>query len=198
MDASHDSDDFQVLSESWVDLSPHLCDTSGFFISDTTAHQILYDHKQVVVDQQDKRSTGSSSSIEVLQQSPFSSRNSSPLLSGMLTPDNETSIPSTDIPFSEDLLPCDNNYDGTNDRAWVLGWSSQPINQPPRRDMFKHPKKRRYYSLSLRKTEAMRNGLSNTQIFYIIVPSLIISNFIAFGLGFYLGRNIHVPPCEPT
>merc|ERR1719259_1113512 len=75
--------------------------------------------------------------------------------------------------------------DDKEERKWVLDWSSQPINQPPRQDKFKHPKKK--YTFSLRKS--MKAGLSKSQIWLILVPSLILSNLVAFGMGFYLGRK---------
>jgi len=129
--------------------------------------------------------TNSTSSIEVLKYKtpPCSSRN---------TPTGFKTTP-RQMKTQVHVLS-----DSCNDQemACILGWSSSPVMKPRKKDDMNSPYRRNHklLSLSFRKNKIMKNGFTITQILYVIVPSLIVSNFFAFGIGFYLGKTYNVKP----
>jgi len=220
MDSSKQSpDNYQVLSDSWVDLSPSLFEgpSEAGKLHHNSSEHLYYQEDDEHSDRDDDRKSeersstgGSSSSIEILQQS-FSGRSS-------LVEDEDGNCINRgyhDSPQSHStsteppLLTCSCGSNGgksrankftaggdaeldlpPEDRSWVLRWASQPVNQAPKQDQFRRPRKQhRYNSFSFRQTDAMRNGITTMQLFYILVPSLLISNFIFFGFGYFFGKH---------
>ncbi|XP_068429494.1 BCL2/adenovirus E1B 19 kDa protein-interacting protein 3 isoform X2 [Clinocottus analis] len=74
------------------------------------------------------------------------------------------------------------------DTDWVWDWSSRPENMPPKEFVFQHPKQQS--SLSVRKTEVMKTGLFSSNVFLILVPSLLASHLLTLGVGIYIGKRL--------
>ncbi|XP_071498973.1 BCL2/adenovirus E1B 19 kDa protein-interacting protein 3-like [Diadema antillarum] len=82
--------------------------------------------------------------------------------------------------------------EGTTGRGenWIWDWSSRPEPLPPKEFRFKHPDKNR---LSIRKTKAMRSDFFSAEILSIFIPSLLLTNLFALGMGVYIGFRIAAP-----
>ncbi|KAM8827673.1 BCL2/adenovirus E1B 19 kDa protein-interacting protein 3 [Spinachia spinachia] len=74
------------------------------------------------------------------------------------------------------------------DTDWVWDWSSRPENMPPKEFVFQHPKQQG--SLSVRKTEVMKRGIFSSDVFLILVPSLLASHLLTLGVGIYIGKRL--------
>nr|XP_040053543.1 BCL2/adenovirus E1B 19 kDa protein-interacting protein 3 [Gasterosteus aculeatus aculeatus] len=74
------------------------------------------------------------------------------------------------------------------DTDWVWDWSSRPENMPPKEFVFQHPKQQS--SLSVRKTEVMKRGIFSSDVFLILVPSLLASHLLTLGVGIYIGKRL--------
>lgn len=72
----------------------------------------------------------------------------------------------------------------------VMSWASHPSNKPPKPDQFQHHVGRgRKRTFSLRKTDAMKNGLLSWEFLRVFIPSLLLTNIFTFGIGYYVGRK---------
>ncbi|XP_068957788.1 BCL2/adenovirus E1B 19 kDa protein-interacting protein 3 [Petaurus breviceps papuanus] len=73
---------------------------------------------------------------------------------------------------------------------WIWDWSSRPENIPPKVSfLFKHPK--RSATLSMRNTSVMKKGgIFSAEFLKVFLPSLLLSHFLAIGLGIYIGRRL--------
>lgn len=87
------------------------------------------------------------------------------------------------------ILPQEQNTD------WIWEWSSR-IEVQPQKDSWKmqHPTKKskpRGSTLSIRRTKVMRSSSELMNInFYVVVPAVVLSHLIAFGIGVYVGRRM--------
>nr|XP_054765653.1 BCL2/adenovirus E1B 19 kDa protein-interacting protein 3-like [Lytechinus pictus] len=73
---------------------------------------------------------------------------------------------------------------------WIWDWSSRPEPLPPKEFRFKHPDKTR---LSIRKSKAMRSNFFSAEILSVFIPSLVLTNLLALGMGVFIGFKIAAP-----
>ncbi|XP_068745834.1 BCL2/adenovirus E1B 19 kDa protein-interacting protein 3-like [Montipora capricornis] len=90
---------------------------------------------------------------------------------------------------AESVLPQEQNTD------WIWEWSSRIEAQPQKEWKMKHPvakkPKPRGTPLSIRGTKVMKRSGDLMNInFYIVVPAIVVSHLIAFGVGVYVGRRM--------
>ncbi|XP_034403087.1 BCL2/adenovirus E1B 19 kDa protein-interacting protein 3 [Cyclopterus lumpus] len=107
------------------------------------------------------------------------------------TQEGTPQCPGSPRPTSEhdsDCITIQEEAERRVDTDWVWDWSSRPENMPPKEFVFQHPKQQS--SLSVRKTEVMKRGLFSSNVFLILVPSLLSSHLLTLGVGFYIGRRL--------
>lgn len=90
---------------------------------------------------------------------------------------------------AERVLPQEPNTD------WIWEWSSRIEVQPQKDWKMKHPSmnkpKPRGTPLSIRGSKVMKRSRDLMNInFYIVVPAIVVSHVIAFGIGVYVGRRM--------
>ncbi|CAH3181434.1 unnamed protein product [Porites lobata] len=89
---------------------------------------------------------------------------------------------------ADQVLPQEQNTD------WIWEWSSRIEVQPQKEWKMQHPRKKskpRGTPLSIRGTKVMKSSTELMNInFYIVVPALVVSHLIAFGIGVYVGRRV--------
>ncbi|XP_032229812.2 BCL2/adenovirus E1B 19 kDa protein-interacting protein 3 [Nematostella vectensis] len=93
--------------------------------------------------------------------------------------------PSQEVPAS--ILPQEPKTD------WIWEWSSGIERHPPKEWRLRHPSKSKKMPprtpLSLRRTKVMKSDLLNVNI-YVVLPTILLSHLVAFGIGVYVGRKI--------
>ncbi|XP_039258620.2 BCL2/adenovirus E1B 19 kDa protein-interacting protein 3-like [Styela clava] len=112
---------------------------------------------------------------------PCNSLQSTPGRSGEASPKNPANLQT--IP--ELLSKTKDNAD------WVWDWSSTPETRPPKNTQFRRPKPRPM-NLSIRKTSAMKSGYFSWDFLQVFIPSMIITNLVAFGFGVYIGKRVAI------
>lgn len=76
---------------------------------------------------------------------------------------------------------------------WIWEWSSRIEVQPQKQWKLQHPVKKskaRGTALSIRGTKVMKSAELMNVNFYVVVPALVLSHLIAFGIGVYVGRRM--------
>ncbi|CAK8671382.1 unnamed protein product [Clavelina lepadiformis] len=184
------------LAESWVAIQ---CSDRESIVSmgsgtrclqsscDANMEQLLYEAQQEGSTPSISRIPSKCSSVVNSPPKPQSLQNSapgsvpgSPLVSGHHSPDD-------DIAPLKDVLP---KLIGEEKKAeWVWDWSSQPTCKQMKKTQFRHPK-RKGTLLSLRNTKAMKYDFLSWEFMQIFIPTLVISNLLAFGVGVYVGKRI--------
>ncbi|XP_030641725.1 BCL2 interacting protein 4 [Chanos chanos] len=72
---------------------------------------------------------------------------------------------------------------------WISDWSSRLENVPPKEFVLKRPKRCR--TLSMRRSSVMkRDGVFSPDILKILLPSLLVSHMVVFGIGICIGRRL--------
>ncbi|XP_043834991.1 BCL2/adenovirus E1B 19 kDa protein-interacting protein 3-like [Dromiciops gliroides] len=72
---------------------------------------------------------------------------------------------------------------------WIWDWSSWPENIPPKEFLSKPPK--RLATLSMRNTSVMKKGgIFLAEFLKVFLLTLMLSHFLAIGLGIYIGRHL--------
>ncbi|XP_020628130.1 BCL2/adenovirus E1B 19 kDa protein-interacting protein 3-like isoform X1 [Orbicella faveolata] len=107
--------------------------------------------------------------------------------SGEKSPSSSPSPPGL-LRTGDPILPQERNTD------WIWEWSSRIESQPPKDWKMQHPTKKskpRGSTLSIRRTKVMRSSSELMNInFYVVVPAVVLSHLIAFGIGVYVGRRM--------
>jgi len=178
MDSPCFSDEFQVLSGSWVDLT-HYFEYTYEHVEDSFDPLINPEYFDC-----DSPLTNSTSSIEVLKYK-------TPSCSSRNTP---TGLETTPRELKSQVQVLSDTFN-EQEMTYIIGWSNSPL-KPRKKDGVSslYTRNHKCYSLSFRKNKIIKDGFTVTQILYIIVPTLIISNFFAFGIGFYLGKSYNMKP----
>lgn len=83
------------------------------------------------------------------------------------------------------VIPPENQ---TNDPSWIENWASRVEPHPPKKWRLTYPpqkyvEKNRKISMAESKTDAFQANL------YIVIPTLLFTHIVAFGIGFYIGRR---------
>lgn len=89
--------------------------------------------------------------------------------------------------MGDPMLPQEQNTD------WIWEWSSRIEVQPRKEWKMQHPRsksKPRGSTLSIRGTKVMRSAELMNINFYVVVPAVLLSHLIAFGIGVYVGRRM--------
>ncbi|KAL9983416.1 hypothetical protein ACROYT_G005586 [Oculina patagonica] len=95
--------------------------------------------------------------------------------------------PSGLLRTGDPILPQEQNTD------WIWEWSSRIEVQPQKEWKMQHPTKKskpRGSALSIRGTKVMRSSELMNMNFYVVVPAVVLSHLIAFGIGVYVGRRM--------
>nr|CAB3226001.1 BCL2/adenovirus E1B 19 kDa protein-interacting protein 3-like [Phallusia mammillata] len=116
-------------------------------------------------------------------QSLCASSRVSPIVSGNNSPSRKTPI----TPLC-DVLPELPGPDA--DATWIWDWSSKPLFKPPEESQFKRPPQPKRTPLSLRNTDAMKHNFFSWEFLQVFIPSIIVTNIVAFGLGVYIGKRM--------
>lgn len=166
------------LSDSWV-----ACEmTSDGENSEKLAKEMerLLRDAQRESGQSSLMSSSKSSKVGSSPNTPFNSPQSTPGVSGHVTPSEKTT--------EQQTLPADEKK-ATDDAELVWSWASTPEIRPRKNVSYKRPQ-RKSLNLSLRKTSAMKSGIFSWDFLQVFIPSMILSNLVAFGFGIYIGKRI--------
>ncbi|CAB4018936.1 BCL2 adenovirus E1B 19 kDa -interacting 3-like [Paramuricea clavata] len=76
----------------------------------------------------------------------------------------------------------------TNDPSWIENWASRVEPHPPKKWRLtyppqKHIEKKQKMSMVESKTDAFQVN------FYVVIPTILFTHIVAFGIGFYIGRR---------
>ncbi|XP_072042590.1 BCL2/adenovirus E1B 19 kDa protein-interacting protein 3-like [Amphiura filiformis] len=179
----------ESLNESWVEVPggqqpgelPQLGGSASSMvyrplnISNTNMEKLLMEA------QRESRSNSRGSSQGGSPKSP----NSPVLSSGPSAPGSTYSGSSSERP----QVPGDMGM--LNRAEWMDCWASRPEPQPPKEFRFKQlPEHTR---LSIRKSKAMKSSLLSSENWTYVIPSLLITNIFALGLGIMIGMRISSP-----
>ncbi|XP_002120032.2 BCL2/adenovirus E1B 19 kDa protein-interacting protein 3-like [Ciona intestinalis] len=185
------------LGDSWVDLASSNVDTG-------TVKYLQYSYnsemEKLLREAQREGSTPSVSHPSSVNhsnlnspphpQSLAGSTNHSPCLSGTNSPKYQGQTQLDDV-SSARQLPSPTNVD------WVWDWSSKPTNSPPMSWQFKHPK-RKGTPLSMRNSAAMKHDIFSWEFMQVFIPSIILTNIMAFGIGVYIGKRLATATARNT
>ncbi|XP_022782907.1 BCL2/adenovirus E1B 19 kDa protein-interacting protein 3-like [Stylophora pistillata] len=95
--------------------------------------------------------------------------------------------PPGNLRTGDPILPQEQNTD------WIWEWSSRIEVQPQKEWKMQHPRRKskpRGAKLSIRGTKVMRSAELMNINFYVVVPAVLLSHLIAFGIGVYVGRRM--------
>lgn len=170
-------DEGEELSGSWVAYNVVSDDDAS-----QTGENLSKEMERLLRDA--RRESGQSSLISSPKGSKAgSSPPHTPCNSPQSTPGNSGEVTPRQVPADSQNVSQSDNMD------WVLNWASTPEVQPPKKVNYKHPQSSQL-NLSLRKTNAMKSGVFSWEFLQVFIPSMILSNLVAFGIGVYVGKRL--------
>lgn len=165
------------LTDSWVTFNMNVTDNVDRNSAMHEMEKLLYEAQR----ESGASSIAGSKSSSSHPSTPCNSLQSTPALSGQTSPRN----PQNSEPLKE-VIP--KLLSKSQDTDWVWDWSSTPDTRPPKKTQFKRPS--RSSALSMRKSSVMKNGIFSWEFLQVFIPSLIVTNLLAFGFGIYVGKRL--------
>ncbi|XP_028391068.1 BCL2/adenovirus E1B 19 kDa protein-interacting protein 3-like [Dendronephthya gigantea] len=100
-------------------------------------------------------------------------------------PESDTS-PETVVRTTDTRVPPPNNLN--NEQNWIENWASRVEPHPPKKWRLTYPSQK--HVEKTQKSAMVERKSDSFQVnFYIVVPTLLVTHILAFGIGFYIGRR---------